>query len=134
MLTGRRAFLKVNNAEPDMICPQIALLELPSSRAVARAVIRCAQERTAFDDVLGPSRPRFIGGPLPDIADHIVQTERVRFETPHGRARCEPGFAQILCREDTLLVVGLRFARGGLGVGHHVRSGPCCKFPLGFGR
>src|SRR5579871_3402092 len=79
-----------------------------------------------------------VAGPLPDIADHVVNAVTVRGISGHRRGPFEAVIAAVLEREMTLPGVGLmNSARSQLvapGIFGAVQTAACCKFPLGFGR
>src|SRR5882672_3739002 len=113
-------------------------LRVPRCRPVASAVVRRAQVRAAFDDLLwnldvggsgvvaailapaarvlrdaaGLRRIRFVprrvpvGRPLPDVADHVVQTVTVRRECGDRRRALEPIGIGVLAGEFTLPGIG----------------------------
>ena len=106
-----------------------------SFRRAAARVFRDAAWLWRIGLVLG--RPP-ISGPLPDVADHVVNAVAVRRKRRHRRGTIEPVLAAIFVREISL--PGIRhmspagrefFTPGELGA---IKTTPGGIFPFGLGR
>src|SRR5260370_33413769 len=79
-----------------------------------------------------------VGGPFPDVADHVVNVVTVRRERGDGRRALEAVFTQVLPRKFTLPGVGLMLAAGRefITPGIFGTADPAArvKFPFGFRR
>ena len=79
-----------------------------------------------------------IGGPFPDVSDHVVNTIAVRCECGHRRRPFKTVFVSILSRKLALPCIRLMFAAWrefvAPGVFRAVEAAPRGIFPFGFGR
>src|SRR5258708_16284993 len=79
-----------------------------------------------------------IRGPLPDIANHVVQAVRICRERVHWRSAFVTILAKVLPWKFTLPEIGHRFSAGKKFIApwiiRAIQPAARRKFPLGFGR
>src|SRR5262249_32541852 len=78
-----------------------------------------------------------VGGPFPDVAGHVEETEAVRWERADRRRACETVLERVAPREVAVPDVGheltVRSCFGAPRERNAVESAACGEFPFGFG-
>lgn len=134
-----------DGAKAHMAAAQVHILRLSRPGAVAHAVVRRAQVGAPFDHHLcrtcatawrargglGAMRPEGAAGELPDIANHVAQTQSIGRIAAHRRQPGIPIKRSVLDREGAMPGVGRQrlFVRGHGLVARLSRS----PLPLGLG-